>query len=143
MKTWTHEHLNKIFEAAQQGHEKAREQVCFFLNVVDRNQTEDERQAGQTTESNGLGFNSTDAPFGTSLARQLRTNGRLTDKQMTALIKMIRKYSRQILAQANALEKLKHSELGQTMHNVVDDPLGTLHYVPYWQINRDSIRLGD
>jgi hypothetical protein len=142
MKVWTREHLNKIFDAAEQGHDKAREQVCFFLMAVYANQTADEQETNTTTESNGQGFNAQDASFGTSLAERFIKGIPFTEKQMASLIKMLRKYSRQILEKANMLEELKQTDEGQRMHNVNDDPLHQPHYVPYWQIVRDNIRGG-
>jgi len=48
-------------------------------------------------EVNGVGFNGRDGEFGHSLAQQLRDrNGRLSDKQWAAAIRLCKKYWRQV-----------------------------------------------
>jgi hypothetical protein len=65
-------------------------------------QTEDEREAGNTTHQNGVGFNGVDAPFCTSLASQFKARGSLSPKQIAALRKVMPKYAAQLAALANA-----------------------------------------
>jgi hypothetical protein len=59
-------------------------------------QTEEEKVVEGTKVNNGLGFNGTDAPFLTSLAKQLEEKGWLSAKQITIARKKLSKYSRQI-----------------------------------------------
>lgn len=76
---------------------KRTEFVAKCLRIVYANQTESERASAQTTVHNGRGFNGRDAGFATSLAKwaEKRT---LSEKQVRSAAKMLRKYSRQILA---------------------------------------------
>jgi hypothetical protein len=67
-------------------------------------QTADEQDAAETHESNGVGFNSTDANFLSSLAEQVRSHrsgysrypSALSANQERALRKALRKYSGQL-----------------------------------------------
>lgn len=67
------------------------------LLTIYENQTSDERSYGATAYKNKVGFTGLDAPFLTSLARQLLDRGRLTDKQNRALQKTMPKYAKQIV----------------------------------------------
>jgi hypothetical protein len=59
-------------------------------------QTQDEQQSESTRESNGKGFNGTDAEILTSFAKQLETRKFLSPKQMVIARKKLQKYSRQL-----------------------------------------------
>lgn len=59
-------------------------------------QTSGEREAHGTYFQNGVGFNATDAGFGTSLAKQIQEQSSLTPKQVMAGQKMMAKYAGQI-----------------------------------------------
>lgn len=59
-------------------------------------QTADERQIGGTVHDNGMGFNGTDSQFCSSLAKQYQDRGRLTEKQLASLKRLLPKYHRQI-----------------------------------------------
>ena len=71
-----------------------------ILAIYD-NQEWDEKQAEMTQHLNGIGFNSVDAGFGSSIAKQLKSGRRLSKKQIEACRKMIRKYCGQLTDIAN------------------------------------------
>ena len=67
-------------------------------------QTTDEQIAGQTSESNGVGFNGVDAEILTSFAQQVLKNGRgydegrrLSPKQRDLARRKLAKYSAQLV----------------------------------------------
>lgn len=60
-------------------------------------QTADEQQSETTEEHNAMGFNGTDAKFGTSLAKQILAGRSLSIKQAQAARKMMRKYAGQLV----------------------------------------------
>lgn len=64
-------------------------------------QTWDERRTEDSTEANGVGFNGLDAPFLTSLAKQLQMKGYLTRKQTEKGRKAMLKYAGQLAKIAN------------------------------------------
>lgn len=66
------------------------------LAIIYSYQTADEKIIGTTNQQNGQGFNGTDAPFCTSLMEQYNSRGRLTEKQITALRRLLPKYHGQI-----------------------------------------------
>ena len=65
-------------------------------------QTEDEKAEKQTTSKNGVGFNSVDSAFMTSVSEFLLRRGYLTDKQKAAVRRKIIKYTKQLTRIANA-----------------------------------------
>ena len=71
------------------------------LEVVYSNQTADEQMIQNTSELNGEGFTGTDGQFGSSLAQGVEKYGRLSDKQMKFVFKMMPKYWKQVLAVAD------------------------------------------
>ena len=60
-------------------------------------QTVDEQSAEITNRSNAMGFNGTDARFGSSLAKRIQAGYSLSPKQLTASRKMMQKYAGQLL----------------------------------------------
>ena len=64
-------------------------------------QTDSEQNSDETYDANGVGFNGVDAPFLSSLAKQILSKGYLTPKQMTYGRKKILKYANQLLNIAN------------------------------------------
>lgn len=66
-----------------------------ILALYDR-QTDDERVNRTTSSSNGMGFNSHDAAFLSSLAMQIYKKGFLTEKQLEKGREKMLKYSGQI-----------------------------------------------
>ena len=70
--------------------------IHALLFIYDK-QEADEQNNERTLYHNGVGFNGTDAEFGSSLARQYRNRGFLSPKQMGFVRKLIRKYAGQIV----------------------------------------------
>ena len=70
--------------------------IHALLFIYDK-QEADEQNNERTLYHNGVGFNGTDAEFGSSLARQYRERGFLSPKQMGFVRKLIRKYAGQIV----------------------------------------------
>lgn len=64
-------------------------------------QTEDEKEAGQTKHYNNVGFNGADSKFMSSVAEFLIRRGYLTDKQKFAARKRMVKYTKQLTRLAN------------------------------------------
>lgn len=69
-------------------------------------QTADEKSAGSTVHHNAAGYNAFDAPFMTSLAEQLKQGRHLSNKQLAAARKVLRKYTGQLakIAKANQVQ---------------------------------------
>lgn len=65
-------------------------------------QTADEQRAGTTRNYNGVGFNSYDAKFLSSVSEFLKKNGYLTEKQKVVTRKRLIKYNRQLTEIANS-----------------------------------------
>jgi SWI/SNF-related matrix-associated actin-dependent regulator 1 of chromatin subfamily A len=59
-------------------------------------QTQDEKDVRSTKYQNGVGFNGTDSTFCSSLCQQYRSKGRLTEKQLAAVKKLLHKYWKQV-----------------------------------------------
>jgi hypothetical protein len=74
---------------------------AMLLAIYDR-QTVSEQASETTNHNNGMGFNGTDAAFGSRLAKWYRANHTLTDKQSQAARKMLHKYWRQLWLVAEA-----------------------------------------
>lgn len=64
-------------------------------------QTEDEKEAGQTKHYNNVGFNGADSKFMSSVAEFLIKRGYLTEKQKFAARKRMVKYTKQLTRLAN------------------------------------------
>ena len=64
-------------------------------------QTEDEKEAGQTKHYNNVGFNGADSKFMSSVAEFLIRRGYLTEKQKFAARKRMVKYTKQLTRLAN------------------------------------------
>jgi len=58
-------------------------------------QTEQEKNREDTEEKNGIGLNSTHAPFITNLYKQIQDGHHLTDKQTGATKKILKHYWKQ------------------------------------------------
>lgn len=86
------------------------DQLGRALVALYARQTEDEQEAKVTGHSNGLGFNSVDAPFLSSVAESFNKYGRLTEKQADAVRKCIKKYLRQLVDIANQKVGEKNAE---------------------------------
>ena len=60
-------------------------------------QTAEEQAVGDTCIYNGVGFTGVDGYILSSLAQQFKTKGWLSPKQMTIVMKKMKKYTRQII----------------------------------------------
>lgn len=70
-------------------------------------QTEDEKQEGYTSNLNFVGFSGAHSAIMSSMAVQYLMRGRLSEKQMNVVKKIISKYHRQIIDISNK-EKLEN-----------------------------------
>lgn len=93
MQAWTKE---KIVETLENPLEN-RKAVSKMLHALYNKQTEGEKVVGTTRVHNGAGFNGVDAPFLSSVAESSkRYNGNLTDGQVKAVAKVLKKYATQL-----------------------------------------------
>lgn len=76
-------------------------QLCKALVLLYSMQEEDEKESQLTTKRNGVGFNSVDAPFLSSLARQAQEKGYLSPNQLHHARKAMKKYVSQLTHLAN------------------------------------------
>ena len=83
------------------------------LIEIFNNQTEDEIQSEYTSELNGIGFTGIDGEILTSFAKQLKSRGFLSPKQMKIVYKKMPKYWNQILgiSDHDILNKLVANQL--------------------------------
>ena len=72
------------------------------LKKLYEQQTADEKQDGQTKNTNGVGFNKPDSQFLSGVAEFLLARGYLTDKQKYVTRKRLVKYNKQLTRLANA-----------------------------------------
>ena len=95
MRTWTAEEIKNLVQT--------NDKVLYgALKKLYACQTADEKASGETSESNGKGFNAIDAPFLTSVSEFLIKTGFLTDKQKVIVRKKLVKYNKQLVELANA-----------------------------------------
>jgi len=71
--------------------------VARALVVIYEFQTEDEKATASTSHANGMGFSGGDAEFGTSLAEKVLKGWSLSEKQLNAGRRMVKKYWRQLV----------------------------------------------
>ena len=82
--------------------------VCKAIKIIHSNQTADEQAVQATTVTNGIGFSSMDANFGSFLADVIEREGTLRGKLLVQGRKLALKYSRtQLLAVAKAKRGMK------------------------------------
>ncbi len=75
-----------------------REQLeGVWLKIIWDNQTKDEKERGVTGHRNKIGLNRVDAPFVSSLMKQIKTGHSLTVKQVETIKKVLCKYWKQYL----------------------------------------------
>lgn len=75
------------------------------LVVIYAHQTVDEQSTGITSHENGVGFSGSDSEILSSFAVQYQRRGWLTYKQMTIVFRLIPKYWRQVIDNAD-LDKI-------------------------------------
>lgn len=83
------------------------ESAIHGLMVLYEKQTMDEQLNKRTSHYNGVGFNSFDSEFLTSLAEQYKTKGYLTNGQKIALMKIMPKYASQLIENSIAIGKIR------------------------------------
>ncbi len=90
--------------------EQVKQEILSSESAVERAilrlyklQTDDEQQSGTTNHNNNLGFNGSDANFGTSLAEKIMSDRPLSVKQLVAARSMLMKYVTQLTKQYNKL----------------------------------------
>lgn len=93
-KVWTREEIRELLK-------RSKKAVARGLVAVHSLQTDDERGARTTLHANGVGFNSHDADFLSSLAEFYRDRGFLSPRQVTLGRRGIMKYSGQLAMVAN------------------------------------------
>ena len=94
-KVWSEEQIKWYIENSNQILYKA-------LMLLYDNQTDSEKETGNTSESNGIGFNAYDAPFLCAMARSYLQYGHLTKGQRNLTVPKILKYSKQLTRIANS-----------------------------------------
>ena len=75
--------------------------IRALVRIHAENQTPSERAMGATVEDNGIGFSGADAEFLSSLAQSFARYGNLTAKQTTFVLRIMPRYSRQVIAMAD------------------------------------------
>ena len=92
---WTEEQIRNY---VKNNEEFLYHALMFLYNQ----QTDIEKENGNTSEHNGVGFNAYDAPFLSAIARSYIQYGHLTKGQKEKTIPLILKYSKQLLKEANS-----------------------------------------
>lgn len=92
--TWNKEYIKTLLETND-------EMVRRSLLVIFALQTNDEKTEEHTKHVNGVGFNGLDSEILSSFAKQLKSKGYLSPKQINLARKKIMKYSSQLVDVAN------------------------------------------
>lgn len=71
--------------------------VELAVMAIFNRQTADEQRTNSTNNNNSMGFNGTDAEFGSSLAKSIVKYGKLSEKQAVYARKIIGKYWKQLI----------------------------------------------
>ena len=93
-KIWTQDEIKGLLETNDTA-------VARAIVAVYNKQTASEQAVGETSESNGVGFNGVDANFLSSLAQFYQSKGFLSKGQLQYGRKKIMKYSKQLTLIAN------------------------------------------
>lgn len=94
-KLWTEEEIKWYIENSDKV-------LCKALMALYDNQTDNEKSNGNTSESNGVGFNAYDAPFLCAIARSYLNYGHLTKGQRELTLPKVLKYTKQLTRIANS-----------------------------------------
>ena len=94
LKVWTKEEILAMLERSPAA-------VIRGVLAIYREQTPDEQYLEVAKHLNARGFNKVDAQFGTEIAQKILQGDSLTQKQVNACRKMLRKYSGQLVRIAN------------------------------------------
>lgn len=112
----------ETFKAAIQQNEYA----IGALLVLYSHQTTDEQIARSVKHQNNLGFNGTDGGFCSSLVEQYLRNGKLTEKQMASVKKLLPKYHAQVkeispkpITVSVPSEVIKQPKLAKIMKDII------------------------
>jgi len=92
------------------------------LLAIYKLQTEDEKESGYTTKSNGIGFNGVDSEICSSFAQQLEKRKTLSPKQTAIARKIMKKYSGQLEKIAN-----KKIKIGSVRTEIIKKVLAKLN----------------
>jgi len=87
--------------------------------ILYQRQTQDEQHSRTTSHKNGRGFGAFDADFGSSLAQQVMSGQRLTSRQLIHARRMAKKYVRQILEEAEAVEAARAAEYDKAERSAI------------------------
>lgn len=87
------------------------------LFIIYGHQTSDEQKSHSVIMYNGVGFTSNDANILTNLVKSWQKWGRWTKKQESALLKIMPKYARQIIATSCNIEKLDRMIMAEAIAN--------------------------
>ena len=93
-KVWTKEEVIDLINKSDMAVYRGIKRLTTF-------QTPDERTTGKVTDLNGKGFNKFDAPFMTSLANLIEGGAKLSQRQMEAARRILKKYAGQLVRFAN------------------------------------------
>ena len=93
-KTWTKEEILYMLS-------KSNLAVMRGVVAIYKEQTPDEKYERFTKHLNGRGFSSVDASFGSGMARRILDEETLSQSQINACRKMIKKYAGQLSRIAN------------------------------------------
>ena len=93
-KKWTKQEILTLIETKDIAVHRA-------ILAIFNKQTESERNSNETNQENGIGFNGVDAPFLSSLAKQIIARGYISNKQIEIARKSIKKYAGQLTRIAN------------------------------------------
>lgn len=91
---WTEDKIKRLLETSKLAVERG---VVAIYNL----QTTSEKATESTEVFNRVGFNAFDATFGSSLARRILSNRRLTEAQLGKARTLVIKYRKQLTAIAN------------------------------------------
>lgn len=84
--------------------------IRAMVKIYECNQTWEEQSCEQTVDDNGIGFNGLDANILSSFAKQVQAGRTMSQKQMSIIMKKMKKYARQVIdfiPQDKQLEMLK------------------------------------
>lgn len=82
--------------------DSSQRNVELAVVAIFNRQTSDEQATNSTNNLNSMGFNGTDAEFGSSLAKSILTYGKLSPRQAEYARKLIRKYWKQLIEVAES-----------------------------------------
>ena len=94
-KEWTKDSIKQLLMDSDKA-------VMRGIVAIYNRQTDLEQSCETTHDINGVGFNGPDAPFLSSLAKQILGKGYLTERQLEIARKKMLKYSKQLTEIANA-----------------------------------------